>query len=194
MEDDSTNYTPGPEENLLGISDFDAINEIEAEGISIAEIMMFELNYEDKITADTILLLHKTAFSVLYDWAGQWRKIQVNVGNLELPAPHRVPNLVYQFLDNLNYKITISKTRQQHIDCLTYAHYEFVKIHPFNNGNGRLGRILMNIVALKLGYQPLELYKRGGDSRKDYITALKAADREDYSLLQNLISEEIRSF
>ena len=55
---------------------------------------------------------------------------------------------MYQFIDNLNFKIRNALTKQDHVDCLTFAHYEFVRIHPFNNGNGRTGRILMNIVAL----------------------------------------------
>jgi len=192
--DDNTNYTTGPEDNLLGITDYNQINELETEGLSFAEIIVFELNAEDKITTDILLSLHKTAFGLLYGWAGKWRMIQVNVGKLELPLPHQVPNLMYQFLDNLNFKIGIAKTLDDHIDCLAYAHYEFVKIHPFNNGNGRLGRILMNVVALKFGYQPIELYKREGDARKIYIDALRQSDIGNFNSLQSLIRKEIKTF
>jgi cell filamentation protein len=101
---------------------------------------------------------------------------------------------MYQFIDNLNFKISISKKYKEHIDCLVYAHYEFIKIHPFNNGNGRTGRILLNIVAMKFGYQPLELYFREGESRKFYINAMKEADNGNYELLTKLISEELISF
>ena len=101
---------------------------------------------------------------------------------------------MYQFIDNLNFKISISKNKKDDIDCLVYSHYEFIKIHPFNNGNGRTGRILMNIVALKLGYQPLELYFREGESRKFYIDAMKTADNGNFEHLKNLISEELTAF
>jgi cell filamentation protein len=77
---------------------------------------------------------------------------------------------------------------------LVYAHYEFIKIHPFNNGNGRTGRILMNIVALKFGYKPLELYHREGESRKFYIGAMKEADNGNFKILSQLIGEELISF
>ena len=190
--DNNTNYTSGPEDNLLGITDIDAINELETEGLSYAEILVFELVIDNEITADVILSLHKTAFEHLYDWAGKWRKIEVIVGNLELPLPYQVPNLMYQFLNNLNYKISIAKNLEEYIDCLAYAHYEFVKIHPFNNGNGRLGRILMNIVALKFGFDLLELYQREGNSRKIYINALKESDDGNLKPLQDLIRKEIR--
>ena len=72
--------------------------------------------------------------------------------------------------------------------------YEFVKIHPFNNGNGRTGRILLNLVAMKLGYKPLELYKREGESRKIYIQSMQQADKGNFELLGNLIRQELQTF
>ncbi len=101
---------------------------------------------------------------------------------------------MYQFIDNLNFKISIAKTKEEHIDCLLYAHYEFIRIHPFNNGNGRTGRILMNLVAMKFGYQPLVLYYREGESRKVYINTMKAADKGNFEQLRNLISVELNIF
>ncbi len=101
---------------------------------------------------------------------------------------------MYQFINNLNSKIAIASTLQDHLDCLLFAHYNFVCIHPFNNGNGRTGRIVMNIVALKFGYKPLELYHRQGDSRKIYINAMKSADKGNFEPLQQLISEELTAF
>lgn len=101
---------------------------------------------------------------------------------------------MYQFIKNLNFKITSVKTREEHIDCLLYAHYEFIRIHPFNNSNGRTGRILMNLVALKFGYKPLVLYHREGESRKIFIDAMKAVDRGDVEPLRNLIAFELTSF
>ena len=101
---------------------------------------------------------------------------------------------MYQFIDNLNFKLSNATTSQDYLDCMTFAHYEFVRIHPFNNGNGRTGRIVMNLVALKLGYKPLELYYREGDSRKIYIEAMKSADKGNFEPLQSLINEELTAF
>lgn len=75
-----------------------------------------------------------------------------------------------------------------------YAHYEYIRIHPFNNGNGRTGRILMNLIALKFGYRPLKLYYREGESRKLYIDAMKSADNGDFSRLSDLIAKELNAF
>lgn len=191
---DNTNWTPSEESNFLHLTDKDAINEQEAKGIALAELYVLSLDTNDIITGSLILHIHQIAFGHLYDWAGKWRTNNIAVGQLESPQPHRIIQLMYQFTDNLNFKINIAKTREEHIDCLLYAHYEFICIHPFHNGNGRTGRILMNLVAMKLGYKPLVLYHRKGESRKVYIDAMKAADKGNAKPLRNLISDELAPF
>jgi cell filamentation protein len=191
---DNTNWTPSPDDNKLNLTDKNLINEYEAKGIAAAELFVFALDSETEISTQLLLEIHNIAFSALYDWAGSWRTTNVTVGQLTPPAPSKVLQLMYQFIDNLNFKIRNAKTQQDHLDCLTYAHYEFIRIHPFNNGNGRTGRILMNIVALKFGYKPLELYYRDGNSRKIYIDAMKSADNGNFMPLSTLISKELAPF
>jgi len=190
----NTSWTPSPEDNKLGLTDKNVINEIEAKGIASAELFVFGLDSETNISTTLLLEIHNIAFSELYEWAGKWRTTNVIVGQLTPPEPNKVLQLMYQFIDNLNFKISIYKTTQDHLECLSYAHYEFIRIHPFNNGNGRTGRILMNIVALKFGYKPLELYHREGDSRKVYISAMKSADNGDSGQLIDLIRKELVAF
>lgn len=194
MEDTNTNWTPFPDDNFLGLTDKNEINEIEAKGIANAEFFLFELDTEISISTNLLLEIHKIAFGQLYDWAGKWRAIEVTVGQLIPPKPAFILQSMYQFIDNLNFKISIANNREEHIECLVYAHYEFIRIHPFNNGNGRTGRLLKNLVAMKFGYQPLELYFREGESRKFYIDAMKQADSGNYQLLTQLIGEELTSF
>lgn len=194
MDDNQTNWTPFPDDNLLGITNKNKINELEATGIAKSELYIFELETDIELSTTLILEIHKIAFCELYDWAGKWRKTEVYVGQLIPPKPNKVLHAMYQFLDNLNFKISISNNREEHIDTLVYAHYEFIRIHPFNNGNGRTGRILMNLVALKFGYKPLELYHREGQSRRYYINAMKDADNGNFNTLSQLIAEELLAF
>ena len=191
---DNTNWTPFPDDNLLGLTDKSLINEYEAKGITKAELYIFGLDTEVEISTSLILEIHKTAFEELYDWAGQWRNTNVTVGQLTPPDSAQIFHLIYQFIDNLNYKISISKTQDEVVETLIYAHYEFVRIHPFNNGNGRTGRLLMNLVTMKFGYKPLELYKREGESRKIYINSMQQADKGNFELLGNLIRQELEPF
>jgi len=191
---DNTSWTPFPDDNLLGLTDKNLINEYEAKGITKAELFVFGLDTEIEISTTIILDIHKTAFGELYDWAGKWRNVNVTVGQLVPPEPAQIIHLMYQFIDNLNFKISISKTQDEVIEALVYAHYEFVRIHPFNNGNGRTGRLLMNLVTMKFGYKPLELYKRQGESRKLYIQSMQQADKGDFELLMSLICQELVTF
>jgi cell filamentation protein len=192
--ENNTNWTPSAEDNLLNLTDKDAINEEEAKGIANAELYVLGLDIDLPISANLILDIHRAAFSHLYDWAGKLRNTNITVGQLEPPEPNQIIQLIYQFVDNLNYKLSIAKTEDNHVDCLLYCHYEFIRIHAFNNGNGRTGRILMNLVAMKLGYQPLALYHREGESRKAYIDAMKAADKGDFVPLRRLITVELAKF
>lgn len=160
-------------------------------GIAKAEYSMFSLDLDEPLSTSLILEWHHTAFGELYDWAGKWRTTTVVVGQLVPPQPNQVPQLMCQFIDNLNFKSANAKTREDHLDCLVYAHHEFIHIHPFNNGNGRTGRILMNLVATKLGYQPLELYHRGGKDRTTYIRAMREADKGSFGMLRLLIDNEL---
>jgi cell filamentation protein len=191
---DNTSWTPFPDDNLLGFTDKNLLNEYEAKGITKAELYVFGLDTEVEISTALMLDIHKTAFKELYDWAGKWRNVNVTVGLLTPPEPAQIIHLMYQFIDNLNYKISVSKTQDEIIETLIYAHYEFVKIHPFNNGNGRTGRLLMNLVTMKFGYKPLELYKREGESRKTYIQSMQQADKGNFELLDSLIRQELEAF
>jgi len=192
--DNQNSWTPSPDDNLLGLTDKNIINEVEAKGIATAELYIFQLDNDIPISTTLILSIHKIAFVELYEWAGKWRTIDVIVGQLEPPKPVQILQLLYQFIDNLNHKITIAKTVEDKIEILVFAHYEFIRIHPFNNGNGRTGRMLMNIIAMQMGFKPLELYYRQGKSRKIYIDAMKAADNGDFTPIRALIRKELIPF
>lgn len=191
---DNTSWTTFPDYNLLGLTDKNLLNEYEAKGIAKAELYVFGLDTEIDISTTLVLSIHKTAFEELYDWAGKWRNVNVTVGQLIPPEPAQIIHLMYQFIDNLNFKMSVSKTQDEIVETLIYAHYEFVKIHPFNNGNGRTGRLLMNLITMKFGYKPLELYKREGESRKMYIKAMQEADKGNFDLLDSLIRQELEAF
>lgn len=83
---DNTSWTPSPEENLLNLTNKDAINEQEAKGIALAELYLFGLDIETPISTTLLLNIHKTAFGHLYEWAGKWRNTNIIVGQLGMPV------------------------------------------------------------------------------------------------------------
>lgn len=68
---------------------------------------------------------------------------------------------------------------------LARLHNEFERIHPFLDGNGRVGRLLLNLILVRLGYPPVIIFKR---QRSAYLAALQRADLGDYGSLGELIA------
>ena len=71
---------------------------------------------------------------------------------------------------------------------LAELHCRFEQIHAFLDGNGRAGRLLLNLVLVRLGYPPVIIYKR---QRRDYLRALRRADSGDPGLLGEMVARAI---
>lgn len=69
------------------------------------------------------------------------------------------------------------------IELLAWFQHRFVWIHPFNDYNGRLARLLTNLILLNLKLPILTIRAGTGKDRNVYIKAMKAADEHDYSKL-----------
>jgi hypothetical protein len=73
-------------------------------------------------------------------------------------------------------------------EALARVHARFEQIHPFLDGNGRAGRLVLNLILVRLGYPPAIVFK--GDRRR-YLAALGSADRGDYGPLGELLARAI---
>jgi Fic family protein len=100
-----------------------------------------------------ILNLHKTLLTNIDDTiAGRFRsgKEWVRVGNHLGANPQFVPALMQELLDNYNqHKISYF------LDAIAHFHAEFETIHPFVDGNGRMGRVLINLQLMNEGFPPI---------------------------------------
>ncbi|WP_423926743.1 Fic family protein [Candidatus Palauibacter sp.] len=73
-------------------------------------------------------------------------------------------------------------------EALAELHCRFEQIHPFLDGNGRTGRLVLNLILVRLGYPPAIIYKR---DRSRYLTALRRADGGDSGPLGEMIARAI---
>ena len=71
---------------------------------------------------------------------------------------------------------------------LARVHCRFEQTHPFLDGNGRAGRLVLNLILVRLGYPPAIIYKR---QRSQYLRALRRADAGDAGFLGEVIARAI---
>jgi Fic family protein len=117
-----------------------------------------------------ILKVHETIFSCVLENAGSYRKVQVYIeGSAHVPPPaFEVPALVSELMDWLQR----NPDELRPIEVAAVFHHKLVSIHPFDDGNGRVARLLMNLLLIKNGY-PLTVIRKV-DRRRYYDTLAKA--------------------
>ncbi len=147
---------------------------------------------EQDIPEKDILHLHSLLMrEITPDEAGSYRGNNVIItGTDYLPPDHtEVPQLMKELIGRLN-----SPSEKHPLEWASDLHAEFESIHPFTDGNGRIGRLILSIMAMKNGYCPVIIPPA---RRAEYITAMQKANKGDLSLLRALIIsvilEEIKS-
>lgn len=110
-------------------------------------------NPKQKLTVRLILDLHKTLLTNIdNNIAGRFRsgKEWVSVGNHLGANPSFVNTLMQELVDTYNTEKDL-----YFLDKIAHFHAEFETIHPFVDGNGRMGRILINLQLMNLGLPPI---------------------------------------
>ena len=74
------------------------------------------------------------------------------------------------------------------ISLLAWFQHRFVWIHPFKDYNGRVARLLTNLILLDVGFPILTIEAKTEGDREAYVAAMKAADQHDPSKLEDLIA------
>jgi len=118
---------------------------------------------------------------------GNWRRhnIQAFPGGMKPPEFTEVPALMTDWVDRANHEV---RAAERVAELVAACHAEFERIHPFLDGNGRTGRLLMNLMFVRLGYPPAIIYKR---ERSRYLKALDAVDRGQMAPLANMVARAV---
>ena len=112
-------------------------------------------------------------------FTGRYRNDHASAGNvIEYPAPERVPAEMATFVREANSRIQcVALGTESVIRTAAWVSFRFVKIHPFPDFNGRISRLLANLVLDRFG-MPFPVVLRGtGQGTKRYRYALERADR-----------------
>ncbi|MFA6305488.1 MAG: Fic family protein [Candidatus Gracilibacteria bacterium] len=123
---------------------------------------------------------------------------QMHAGTYKIQPNHvlTLSGKIHYYTDPLHVKDEMEKLIKQlnenkslhPIELAAMFHHKFVQIHPFDDGNGRLARLLMNLIIMKNGYPPCIIRNQ---KRREYIKTLELADtKKDFSFFLNFVAEE----
>ncbi len=114
---------------------------------------------------------------------GIYRNVDVYISGAE----HTPPSPSEMYIQIKNFYLDLKdKIFESPIECAAWTHAEFVKIHPFVDGNGRTSRLIMNYQLMANGLLPISIKK---ESRLEYFNALEAyAVKNDLDLFENMIA------
>jgi Fic family protein len=111
------------------------------------------------------LVMQRSRPEIAGRYADAPRFVRTETGRHEFPPPFEIPVLMRDFGEWLRATRNDAETAFQ-------AHLRLVNIHPFNDGNGRTARLLMNLILIRGGFPPIAV---GPEDRLEYIRALGQA-------------------
>ena len=137
------------------------------------------------INEKLILKLHEIIMSGIHSDAGFYRRHAVRIVGANIPVANyiKIPYLMERLVKDIHDKSD---------DTITHAaivHSKFEQIHPFGDGNGRVGRLLLNAMLLKGNTTPALIKQK--EKHKYYTCLNKAQISEDYNLLEEFIIDSI---
>ena len=154
----------------------------------------------DLITITEVRQIHRTLMAPVWQVSphpdasdredpGNFREHDIHPfdGGMTPPSWSLVPAKVLDWIDLAN------RTRDRLADCdgtplaevIAQVHTTFESVHPFIDGNGRTGRLALNLILVRLGYPPVIVLKQ---QRPAYLAAMQRADAGDYGSLGELLA------
>ena len=169
---------------IMSITTHVELNEFEQ--LNIEKAVRWTINSKPKseriLTEVFIKALHKKMYGDVWKWAGEFRRSEKNIGIRWTEIGVELKKL----LDNTNFWIE-NKTFPEEEIAIRFKH-QLVSIHCFPNGNGRHSRLMADIIMEHLFQKNFFSWRGSGlvqadQSRKDYIDALRKADKGEINKL-----------
>ena len=160
------------------ISKKETADEDELETKGVAKAVQFIRTTRQELSLNLILKLHKFCFEKTKDYAGKFRTDEVIIKNRDGTIMHEgtpAHKLDYE----LKMFVQWYKQNNKQFRPLVLAaiiHNQFEDIHPFEDGNGRVGRLLLNFILIKNNYPPINILL---EDRAEYYQSLYEYSQND---------------
>lgn len=132
------------------------------------------------IRLQTVLELHETVFRDIYPDTGQWRRVSVRITGSR-HSPPRAEKVVTAMASWEKEYAERDLASESTFGLASWMHHRFEAIHPLTDGNGRIGRLLLNLHFLKHSWPPVHVLP---PDRNRYVHALESGHSEDFSELE----------
>ena len=136
------------------------------------------LEADRKVTTELIKKYNKYIMENLHDLNGKFKTTQNLIlgAEFEPTKPYLVPFEIEDWCNNLSYRLDNAKTNEEKVEIIMDQHIKFEKIHPFNDGNGRTGRLLIIHSCLKEDLEPIIIPK---EEKGKYINLLASENLKE---------------
>ena len=136
------------------------------------------LEADRKITTELIKKYNKDIVENLHGLNGKFKTTQNLIlgAEFEPTKPYLVPFEIEDCCNNLSYRLDNAKTNEEKVEIIMDQHIKFEKIHPFNDGNGRTGRLLIIYGCLKEDLEPIIIPK---EEKGKYINLLASENLKE---------------
>ena len=139
---------------------------------------------ESEVNKEIILFLHKMLIGGIKDEiAGRFRKIgeYVRVGTHIAPAPEQVEKMIDELLAEY-----VADVKSFFVDKIAKFHLQFETVHPFCDGNGRIGRVLINYQLQRLGFPGIIV--RDKEKKDYYSTFAEYRDKKTARKMEKILA------
>lgn len=140
------------------------------------------------ITEEIVRKLHAILMNGIRTDAGFYRRHGVRIVGSHVPTANyvKVPNRMQKWVETLKAKTEVGDALYHHI---AKTHAEFEQIHPFADGNGRVGRLVMHALSLQHGFPPVLIQQ---EKKQAYYAYLQRAQlQNEYIFLESMICDAI---
>ena len=147
---------------------------------ALAEVVSGKISEIDMKSA---LTLHEMIFHGILLDAGQWRMVNVRISGSR-HSPPRVEKIVPLLQEWELHYMTMEMKREDVFSQAAEMHFGFESIHPFSDGNGRVGRLLLNIHFLNHNWPLLNILPQ---DRNSYLNAIESVHRDSMDSLTSFL-------
>lgn len=180
-------------QNKLGLTRVEDMDE--------AELVLLQKLYESvlrdhlppgRISVVHLRRWHRRWLANVYEWAGQYRTVNMSKDGFPFAPASQLSRLMQNFDTDPLARYTPCRGMSDTllIEAIAVTHVEFILMHPFREGNGRISRLLADVMAVQAGHEPLD-YSSWERNKMAYVAAIQKGLDRDYEPMKHWVGQAL---